>query len=450
MSQSKEIDFAFNPYPEQQKVMDARDEGFLRFYIVWTRRAGKDRCFFNILVEAAMKKVGTYIYAFTTVKQAKLAMWKTIDMDGKSPIDYIPKELIYDINKSDMTITLRDPKDLRKSGSIIKVTSTHDAGKSLRGGNYMGVILSEFAFMDPDIYTVVTSSLLLTRGWIALITTVNGHNHAYKLWNSTLTSKDWYNSYHTCETYLDCDGNRIISAEAIRRELESGAMSQAKVNQEFYCDFDAAIEGAVFSSELDIAIKTGRVKDFAVGDMPVSMFFDIGINKKTGCTSIWFVQFQTDDTIHFIDYFESSDQPAVFYVNYIKDWMTENGTTPEKCYLPHDAMHRDKIECNTYAKRYIELGMAVEVIPRIEQKSYAIEFTRQTFKLYQIHKTNCDRGIQALREYNWDTLNSTHWANHACDAFLAVGQYLNLEKPKKNRSYKVVENQATLASTTAF
>ena len=450
MSQSKEIDFGFNPYPEQQKVMNALSEGYKRFYLVWTRRAGKDRVWFNILIEEAMRRVGTYVYAFTTVKQAKLAMWKTIDMKGKTPFDYIPKELIYKINEADMTITLRNPNDLRLPGSLIKVTSTHDGGRSLRGGNYMGVILSEYAFMDPNIYSVVTSSLILTMGWIALITTVSGHNHAYKLWNSTVGANDWYNSYETCETYLDCLGQRVISAEAIQREISSGAMSQAKVNQEFYCDFDAAVEGAVFSHEIDLALQTGRLKEFAVGKMPVSMFFDIGINKSSGSTAIWFVQFLPDDTVNFVDYFECSDQPAVFYTEYIKNWMGNNGATRGKCYLPHDSLHRDKIECNTYAKTYREQGLDVVVIPRIERKAYAIEFSRQEFKLYTIHSKKCDRGIQALREYNWDTLNTTHWANHAVDAFLAVGQFLNLRKNKEKRTYRPIANHATLASTSAF
>ena len=448
MAIAKEVDFNFQPYPLQSELVAAMDGGTSRAYVVWPRRCGKDRACFTFMLYEAMRKVGTYIYAFPEQGQARVALWQTIDMEGKTPLDYIPSELVYSVNQVHMEIKLRDPKDLRKQGSIIKIVGTYDGAQKLRGGNYMGVVLSEFAFMSPEVYPIIISALIKTNGWIILNTTVNGHNHAYKMWNKTSSAADWYNSYATCEQFVDENDSRVISAELIANELASGGMSQAKINQEFYCDWDAAIEGAVFSSEIEKAFMEGRIKEFTLGDSPVQMFLDIGVNKKTGCTAIWFVQFNRDDTISFVDYMEDSDQPAVYYVNKIKHWMTENGQTWGKCYLPHDSMQRDKIECNTYAKRYAELGMDVQVIPRIQQKAYAIEFTRQNFRKYKINSKKCERGVQALREYNWDTMHSTHWANHACDAFLAVGQYLNLEKRKDKKP--VYQIPAMQKNTSAF
>ena len=448
MAKFKEVDFGFKPYPPQQELIHQLRSGCKNIYCVWPRRGGKDRACIDVVLTEAMLRVGTYLYGFITVPQAKLALWNSIDMEGKTLRDYIPEELVYKINETEMSITLRHPNDLSKPGSIIKVTGTDKGGKTLRGGNYMGVVLSEFAYMDPEVVTVVMPSLARTNGWLILNTTVNGHNHAYDMWNATLQSDDWFNSFYTCETYLDNNGQRVISADYIDKQLKAGAISQARVNQEFYNDFDAAVEGAVFTHEIEKSIQEGRIKDFAIADVPVSMFMDIGINAKTGCTSIFFVQFLPDESIRFVDYMEDSDQPAVYYVNKIKQWMKDNGCTWGKCYLPHDSMHRDKIERNTYAKRYVELGMEVEVIPRIEKKSYAIEFTRQKFRNYYIHKTKCARGIQALREYNWDTMGKTHWANHACDAFLAVGQYLNLEKRKPK--FSPIMRQSPLARGSAF
>lgn len=416
------------PYPHQRGLWKAFFEGKKRFFIVRSRRGGKDRDCFEIMWRAAMMRPGNYIYVFPELKQAKIALWSAIDDTGQRIFDYIPKELLYKApNHTDMRLTFVHPDDPRKEGSTIQVLGATEHGNKLRGGNYAGVVLSEFAFMDPAVYPTLASSLLRSKGWCLMNTTVFGHNHAFDLYNSVVNSEDWYVENTPVYKCFNHDGKHLISAEDLKKEVDSGAFSEAKFRQEFLNDWDSAIEGAIFTRELSHAEQQGRLAEFTiVPGVPVSVFMDIGVNAKTGVTALWFCQFPKDGRMIFLDLFCDSDQPAEYYVNYIKDWRARWGATIYKTFLPHDANQRDKIYCDTYTKRYRALGMDVEVVPRIKSKMDAIELTRKYFRNYHINTKLCQRGIQALREYRGELLGKAHWCHHPVDAFLAIGQACEL------------------------
>ena len=419
----------FKLYPHAVPFWRAVMQNNIRFVIcAWARRLGKDRHFFEAFWRRALMNTGNHFIGFPTLVQGKKVLWDSIDLDGKRIFDYIPKELMYGKpNNSTCTITLRNKDNPQAKGSTIQLVGLDQGGDKIRGANPKSLILSEYAWIDPQVLSTLLPAIMRTGGSIWINSTVLGRNHFYDLFNSVADDKAWFTSYLPCYLGRDQNAEYLFDPKELKSIIDSGAISVSKFRQEFLLDWDAAIEGAIFTREMELASIQGRIGDYNIArGVPVSTYLDIGVNKATGSTSIWFVQHLANGNVHFVDYFEDSDQPAEYYVNIISDWRNSNGVTLHKCYLPHDAGNREKITCSTYAARYRELGMPVEIIPRIERKDLAIEASRKFFRNYYIDTKKCKRGIQALREYRKDIMGKTHWANHPVDAFLAVGQWLEL------------------------
>ena len=120
----------FSPRPYQQKLVTAFEEGKVkRFVAIWPRRAGKDICAFNLLIRAALRRVGTYFYVFPTFSMGRRILWDAIDIDGRRIIDhYLPEEIISGRNEQQMRIRMIN-------GSQIQILGSDDVDKSLVGTN---------------------------------------------------------------------------------------------------------------------------------------------------------------------------------------------------------------------------------------------------------------------------------------------------------------------------
>ena len=79
----------FRPRYYQQSLVNAFEEGKLkRFVAIWPRRAGKDICALNLLLRAALRRVGTYFYDFPTFSSGRRIIWDAIDISGNKVISY--------------------------------------------------------------------------------------------------------------------------------------------------------------------------------------------------------------------------------------------------------------------------------------------------------------------------------------------------------------------------
>jgi hypothetical protein len=450
-----ELNFNFTPRAYQQPVFDFMvNQGGKYGIIVWPRGHGKDRVYFTIVLYQAMQRVAQYIYAFPYLGQARTALWDTIDADGKRPIDYIPKELLFrEPNQTRMEIVLRSPYDLSKPGSIIKLVGTNDGGLSQRGPNYAGVVLSEAAFMKADVQEVFSGRLAQNNGWLLLNSTVNGRNWFYDAYQKNRDAKNTFTQYLT---HLDCtddSGNLIISQESADNMVRSGQLSEAGYKRELLNDWDAGDDLATFRKPLAKAVDEGRISaDLKViPNIPVQTFWDIGVNSVSGRTAIWFVQLHPNDQIHFLDYYESYDEPTSHYTNYIHKWAQERTLMIGKQFLPHDAAKRSLTDTklDTYEQKIkmASLGSGTKVIPRIKEKVLAFDETHKRFRKYWFHLPDCDYGVEMLRIYRGNvggTLSKVQ--SHCIDAFLAVGQHLAIDDKNNSRNYKpgmVVQNKTS-------
>ena len=116
-NQKISLPYKFTPRPYQIPFLNAWDDGFKRFILVWHRRSGKDKTVFANIVKKMFEKKAAYFYFAPTYKQGKKIIWDNIDKDGMKFLDHIPKEIIKNKNENEMKIELRN-------GSYVQIVGT--------------------------------------------------------------------------------------------------------------------------------------------------------------------------------------------------------------------------------------------------------------------------------------------------------------------------------------
>lgn len=155
----------FKPRDYQLPLIDAiENKNYKRVIAILPRRAGKDITAFNIMIRAAIRKIGVYYYIFPTYSQAKKALWDSITNDGFRFLDYIPEELLAAKNSQEMKLTFIN-------GSIIQFVGSTDYDR-LMGTNPRGCVFSEYALQDPMAYKYIRPILMANEGWALLISCV--------------------------------------------------------------------------------------------------------------------------------------------------------------------------------------------------------------------------------------------------------------------------------------
>lgn len=212
----------FVPRDYQLKIAKAIEvDKFKRVILCWPRRAGKDIFMWNLMIRAALRKVGVYFYIFPTYAQAKKVIWQSLSNDGIRFLDWIPSTLIESSNSQDMSIRLTN-------GSLIQLIGS-DNIDSIVGTNPIGVCYSEAALQDPRAYQFIRPILAANDGFAWFVSTPRGKNWFYELFEIAKHSSDWYHSR------LTLDDTEHIPLREIERERAEGVMSEDLIQQEYYC-----------------------------------------------------------------------------------------------------------------------------------------------------------------------------------------------------------------------
>jgi len=380
------------------------------------RRAGKDFVCVNILTREAMDRVGVYFYLFPTYEQARKVIWEGITNDGVKFIDLFPPELVVKRNEQQMSIELIN-------GSIIRLIGT-DRYDAIRGTNPVGCVFSEFAFQNPMAWDIIRPIIRANGGWAIFITTPNGENHAWELYERVKDNAKWTTQLLTIE-----DTN-ALTQEDIEEERLSG-MSEAMIRQEYYCDPFALQDGVVYGKELKLL--GDRIGDVAYDPvLPVQTFWDLGRSDTAVC---WFIQVR-GDAINFIDYYENTG-------DWVGDWikmLKERPYTYAPLGLPHDAFAKRTEAKLSVAGQFEEAGFKTKRIPTITIAN-GISAVRRLFPRFHFDK-KCEKGITALKSYQYEfdqrlkkfkTSPLHNWASHTADGlrYLAVG----IEELSKENDY---------------
>ena len=306
--QELSVEWKYIPREYQLNPLHARADGISRILLVWHRRAGKDLTVFNLVITEAMKRVGAYYYFFPTYGQGKKILWDGRIGDGTKFLDFIPRELIFNTNETEMQVTLVNPNprtpDAPEPGSIIQIIGT-DRMDSVVGTNPIGCIFSEYSLQDPRAWDLVRPILRENGGWAAFVYTPRGRNHGWKLYNSVKNDPKWYVSVLTINDTRKPDGSPVVSAADVEQDIREG-MDPDTAQQEYYCSWEGSTQGAYFARQLQAARSSQRIGVVPYNAyLPVVTGWDIGVDDHT---AIWFAQQSRRGQWDLIDYYEHRNE----------------------------------------------------------------------------------------------------------------------------------------------
>jgi hypothetical protein len=331
------------------------------------------------------EKKGTYYYFFPTYKLGKKVIWQGIDMDGVRFLDHIPKHLVKRTNDTEMFVEL-------VNGSIIQIVGT-DKYDGIRGTNPIFCIFSEFAFQDRGAWEVVRPILDVNGGVAVFNTTPNGKNHAWKMWKTVKGLPDWYTEMLTVK---DTGVLKPENIERIRRE----GTSEETIQREYYCSFEASIEGAYYAKQMTQAYEQGRVGKVPFNPLaPVYTFWDLGFNDHN---TIWFMQ-PSEMGYNFINCYSNHHEGLGHYVHTLRELREEFGYRYEQHFLPHDVEHHDIGTGLSRRQTLVSLGLensSIKTVERPKHKELAIEAVRNKLPLCWFDEEHCEEGVAGLMAYH--------------------------------------------------
>ena len=369
--------------------------------LVAHRRAGKTLACLYDLVDAALRcKEENPRYAYITpfYAQAKDVAWTYIK-EAVGPLMQYGAE----VNESELRVDLPNGARLRLYGA--------DNYDRLRGIYLDGVVLDEFADMDPRAWSeVIRPALSDRKGWATFIGTPKGENTFFEIWQDAQDDPDWFS------LMLKASDTGLIDKEELNAAKR--AMTHEQYRQEYECSFQAAIVGAYYGKLMEDAEAAGRIGPIPVeGAVKVHTVWDLGIGDST---AIWFYQ-AVGKEVRVIDYYEASGVGLDHYFKVLedKDYLYGNH------YLPHDVEVRELGTGRSRKETLNDLGIKVKVVKKLSIED-GINAARKILPRCWFDKDKCSTGIKALRQYRTEfdekrkvfRLRPLHdWSSHAADAF---------------------------------
>lgn len=402
----------WQPRDYQMPLWDYLWDGGKRAVAVWHRRAGKDDIGLHWTACAAMQRVGNYWHMLPEAKQARKAIWEAINPHtGKRRIDEaFPAPMRARVRDDEMIITF-------VNGSTWQVVGS-DNYDSLVGAPPIGIVFSEYALSKPAAWDYLRPILAENGGWCLFIYTARGRNHGADLYEMAEKNPQWFAQRLTVEQ------TNAIPMSVVEEERKAG-MSEEMIRQEYYCSFDAAVQGSYYGGLIEAAELDGRICD--VPHHPgakVITAWDLGLRDDT---AIWFCQIVGSEP-RIIDYYENR---GVGLDHYAKILATKPYLYHEHL-LPHDGAKGELIAGTTIVENAEALLQGeVRVLPRIGVQD-GINAARVLLPRCRFDKTRCAEGIKALRLYrrDWNEDRKAFsdkprhdWTSHCADGFryLAMG-----------------------------
>jgi hypothetical protein len=396
-----------SPYLMREEFRPLHKRKTRWFACVAHRRAGKTVACVNELIIGATKcrrRNPRFAYVAPRLNQAKDIAWTYL----KEYTDFIPSR---NVNESELWIELPGGKRLRIFGA--------DNPDRLRGQYFDGVVLDEYADMDPTMWSQVIRPALSDRGgWACFIGTPKGKNGFWRLWTEAEANPDW------TRLMLKASETGLIDAHELADARK--AMSDDEYAQEYECSFEAAVRGAYYCKEMEAAEAADPPRITSVPHDPrllVHTAWDLGVADST---VIWFIQCVGGET-RVIDVLKGEGVGLDWYAERLQErkWIWGNH------YLPHDVEVRELGTGKSRREVLEELGIEATVCPNLPIED-GIQAVRMLLPTCWFDKVKCAPGIEALRMYRREydekrqefrTRPLHDWTSHYADAlrYFAVG-----------------------------
>jgi phage terminase large subunit len=418
----------------QKGLFTAFDKGINRFFIVWHRRAGKDKACLNFMICRAMERTGSYYYLLPTYTQVKKIIWDGMDASGFKFMDHIPPELIARKNESELKVELIN-------GSIIQLLGTDNIDRIV-GVNPVGVVFSEYSLQDPRAYDFYRPILNENKGWALFNGTPRGKNHFFKLYESIKTDPTWYNSILTIDdTHRDGpgeDGGPVVTTEMVDQDRREG-MDDDLIQQEYYCNFAGVQTGSYYGALMVRLEEDGRLCDVPWNPrLPVFTVWDLGI---ADAMTVIFAQ-NDGQMVNIIDYIEKRGEG----LGYFSAEVNRKSYVYSNHYAPHDITSRELTSGKTRLELARDLGLDFRIAPNIAVQD-GIDSLRSLFPKLRIDRSKCARLADCLRSYHklWDPKNQEYgktpvhdWSSHGADAARYMSLVYDLEYESRHIETKSV------------
>lgn len=429
-----ELPYNYTPRAHQRALEKAiLIDGFKHVYSTVHRRAGKTKGVINLQTKIAMRDPGLHLHLLPQTNQCRKVVWNGRGSDGIRFLDHVHPALRSKINNSEMSVTLIN-------GSIIQYVGSNNYD-ALMGTNPRSIVYDEYALQTPLAREFLAPILVENAGVEIIVGTPRGHNHAYDLYNTALSSNDWFVQRLTIEDTFREDGKSpIITLEQIEQERRNGK-SEETIAQEYYCSFESGNQGAYYTRELAQAEYEERIIDFELNlNLPVHTSWDIGVGDNT---SICLFQ-QDGNYIRYVGYIEGNNKGFPEYVAELEQLRYSLGLKRWGYHFaPHDIRVREW--ANSARSRLsvaAEMGWHFLVVPQVTIQD-RIEAGRALLKDCIFHKTYTRHLLRCLRETmrEYDELTKTfkdkpfkNWALHGFDSYTygAVAWRENFAHPEQN------------------
>jgi phage terminase large subunit len=407
----------WRPRRHQMNAWRYLENGGRHAELIWHRRAGKDEICLHWAAIAAHQRTATYWHMLPEAAQARKAIWDAMNPHtGRRRIDEaFPMELRATTREQEMLIKF-------KCGSTWQVVGS-DNFNSLVGSPPAGITYSEWALAKPMARAMLRPIILENGGWQFFITTPRGKNHAFNTYKAAVASmgagKDVF------AELLTANDTGVMTKEQLAEELRQyqedygEEAGEAYFRQEYLCDFDAAILGAIFGSEMRKALDAGRICNLPIDkNTPVETAWDLG---RTDDTAIWFFQ-RVRGERRFIDYYAASGLDIPDYVEVLR----QKGYRYGQHWFPHDAAPATLASGGkSIVEQFFALGVKGRIVPRLGVQD-GIQAARAMFPVTYFDMDRCADGIECLRAYQriWNAEKKDfsaaplhNWASHGADAF---------------------------------
>jgi hypothetical protein len=287
-----------------------------------------------------------------------------------------------------------------------------DNPDAMRGVYFDGIVLDEYADMDPRVWSeIIRPALADRRGWAVFIGTPRGRNAFFELWRRSQTEEGWFSMM------LKASQSGLIPDSEL--ELARRDLTEEQYAQEFECSFDAAVVGAYYGKLMARAEAERRIAGVPSDPAaPVWTAWDLGIRDAT---AIWFAQVIGCE-IRIIDYYEASGVDLGHYVREIN----ARPYAYAGHIVPHDAQAKELGTGKSRLEVMESLGLRPITLAPLHRVEDGINAVRMFLPKCWFDAGKCARGIDALKLYRAEydgklqalRPHPVHdWTSHAADSF---------------------------------
>lgn len=385
--------------------------------IVAHRRAGKTVACVHDLQRGAIRSENVrprFAYLSPFLKQSKTVAWDYL-REAMSPI----RRLGASAHESELRVDYPNGGQVRLYGA--------DNPDALRGIYLDGVVLDEYADMDPRVWSEIIRPALADRqGWAVFIGTPKGRNAFFEMWQRSRSEDGWYS------VMLKASETGLIPQSEL--DLARRDLSEDQYAQEFECSFDAAIVGSYYGKLMARAEAQDRITGVPYeAASQVWTAWDLGIRDAT---AIWWAQVVGRE-VRIIDYYEASGMDLGHYVSQI----TSRPYSYAGHIVPHDAQAKELGTGKSRLEVLESLGLKNITVAPMHRVEDGINAVRVFIPKCWFDAGKCARGIDALKLYRSEYDEKLQalkprpvhdWTSHAADAFRYLAFTLDRHATKSN------------------